>query len=72
MNPIIKELEKELKGKIIFEKIDVDSNPHLAQKYNVMSIPTYVVLVGELEVGRITGATSKENFLSFLNKYLPS
>jgi len=72
MAPIIEELEKELKDKVIFEKIDVDSNPQLAQKYNVMSIPTYIVLVDDLEVDRQIGALPKENFLSFLNKHLPS
>jgi len=72
MAPIVEELENELKGKVVFEKINVDSNPQLAQKYNVMSIPTFIVLVDNVEVDRQIGALSKENFLSFLNKHLQS
>lgn len=72
MAPVISELEVELKDKVIFEKIDVDENPKLAQKYNIFSIPTYVVVKNGQELERIIGVTSKESFLSFLKKHLLS
>lgn len=72
MEPVILELEKELTDKVSFQKIDVDENPEIAQKYGIMSIPTYVILKEEAEVDRIIGATSKENFLDFLKKHLVS
>lgn len=70
MEPVISELEKVLTDKVSFQKIDVDENPEIAQKYGIMSIPTYVILKDDAEVERIIGATSAENFLDFLNKHL--
>ena len=63
MEPVIKELEKELSGKVTIEKINVDEKHETAAKYAVMSIPTYIILKDDKEVDRIIGATSKENLL---------
>lgn len=67
MNPIIEELEKELAGKIEVVKINVDENTEEAAKYGVMSIPTYIVLKDEKEVGRKVGITSKSELLKLIN-----
>lgn len=66
MNPIIEELEKELEGKIEVEKINVDEKAAEAQKYGVMSIPTYIILKDDKEVGRKIGVTSKADLRSLL------
>jgi len=68
MVPVIEELEKELAGKVQFEKINIDQNQEMASKYNVMSIPTYVTVDNGEEKGRLIGATSKEEFLKFAFK----
>ena len=44
MDPVVEELSEEYKEKAVFGKVNVDENPSLAQKYGVMSIPTFVVL----------------------------
>jgi len=69
MNPIIDEMEKELKGKVEFERIDVDQNQERAAEYQVMSIPTYIIEKDDKEAERIVGATQKDNFLKTLAKY---
>jgi len=69
MNPIIEELEKELKGKVEFEKINVDENQQKASQYQVMSIPTYIIVKDGKEQDRIIGATQKENLVKVLSKY---
>ncbi len=68
MEPIIEDLKKELSGKIEIQKIDVDQKQNLTAKYQVMSIPTYVIEKDGKEVGRIIGATSKDNLLSAITK----
>ena len=60
MKPVIDEIEKELAGKIEVKKINVDENQYEANKYGVMSIPTYLVLKDGREVERFVGAQSKE------------
>ncbi len=69
MEPIITELEKELKGKVEFEKINVDENQDKTASYQVMSIPTYIILKSDKEQERIIGATSKDNLLKVIFKY---
>lgn len=66
MNPIIEELEKELGSKVKVEKINVDENSEMASKYGVMSIPTYITLKDDKEVGRKIGVTSKVDLLKLL------
>ena len=66
MEPVIEELEKELAGKVEVVKINVDEKPEEAQKFGVMSIPTYIVLKDEKEVGRKIGVTSKQDLLKLL------
>ncbi len=49
MAPVLEELSGEYDGKVGFYAIDVDENPDLAGKFNVMSIPNLVLLKkGEL------------------------
>ena len=67
MNPIIEELEKELGDKVKVEKYNVDEATDISSKYGVMSIPTYVVLKDDKEVGRKIGVTSKQDLLKLIN-----
>lgn len=67
MEPVLEELEKELKGKVEIEKINVDENPAKASEYGVMSIPTCIILKDGKEVGRKIGVTSKTDLLNMIN-----
>lgn len=67
MEPVIEDLEKELTGKVEVVKINVDEKPQEAAKYGVMSIPTYIILKDEKEVGRRIGVTSKAELLKLLS-----
>lgn len=67
MEPIFEELKKEYQGKVEFVEINVDENSQEAQKYGVMSIPTYIVLKDGKEVGRKIGFTPKEELIKLLN-----
>ncbi|VVB74901.1 Thioredoxin [Candidatus Tiddalikarchaeum anstoanum] len=58
--PIIQELEKEFKGKVSFEKINVDNNQALAGKYGVSGIPTIIIEKDGKIVKRFSELTEKE------------
>ena len=62
----MKELEKELDGKAEIVKVNVDDSQAEAAKYGVMSIPTYIVLKDDKEVGRRIGVTSKDELLKLV------
>jgi len=57
--PVIEELAKEYTGKIVFGKLNVDENPETATKFNIMGIPTLLVMKDGVEVDRIVGVAPK-------------
>ena len=54
-SPIIDALASEYKDKVVIGKVNVDEEPELSQKYNVMSIPTMIIFKDGAEVERKTG-----------------
>ena len=63
-DPILEELEGEWEGKVVFEKIDVDTHQDIANKYQVRSIPTIVIEDDEGVISRFVGVTQKEDLES--------
>lgn len=66
MNPVLEEIEKELKGQFEMIKINVDENSDKASQYGVMSIPTYVIEKDGKEVARKIGMTPKSELVKLL------
>jgi len=66
LEPILEEVEKELNIKLY--KVNVDDYPSLAEKYNILSIPTLLCFKNGSLVGRITGAMSKQRLYSKLKE----
>lgn len=60
VGPIIEELAKEMQGKIIFGKLNVDENPQTSSKHQIMSIPTMLMFKNGNLVDRFVGAMPKE------------
>lgn len=60
--PVTEKLSKEYSGKVKFCKLNVDENPEMAQKYQVMSIPLLLFFEGGQQVDSVLGAVP-ENFL---------
>ena len=67
--PVIEDLAKEMAGKIIFGKLNVDENPQTSMKYHIMSIPTMLVFKNGALVDRFVGAMPKEMLLQKLKPY---
>lgn len=71
MKPVFNELEEKYKGKINFEKVNVDENPTEAQKFSVMSIPTFVIKDKDgKEIDRRMGAVPKDQFEEWVKSHL--
>lgn len=60
MGPVVDKIAQEYEGKAKVGKIDIDKNPDLAGKYNVMSVPTFMVFKQGKIVDTVIGAVSKE------------
>lgn len=64
--PILSDLEKEYEGKAGIIKVDVDNDGELAQRYDVMSIPTLILFKDGKPVGRKTGFLPKPELEKFI------
>lgn len=58
--PILDEIEKEYKGEVIFQRVDIDQEPELAQAFNVDAIPTLLFITPQGEYQTMTGLQSPE------------
>ena len=67
MSPIIDEIAEEGIENLTVGKVNVDDNGELAEKYNVMSIPTIVVFKDGNPVKGFVGVTSKDEIKAVLN-----
>ncbi|MDE0762303.1 MAG: thioredoxin TrxA [Cellvibrionales bacterium] len=68
--PLLEELSDEYAGRIKVCKIDVDSNPETAAKYNVRGIPTLLVFKnGSIEATKV-GALSKSQLVEFVDSFV--
>ncbi len=69
--PTIEELARDMSGKVLVAKLDVDENPKTAEKFQVYSIPTVVLIKDCCEVDRIVGLCPRKQYDSALQKHMP-
>lgn len=70
MAPIVAELAEKYAGKCKVGKCNIDENMDLAQKYRVMSIPTFIVFKNEEAVSVTVGAVNKNELEEKVNQAL--
>jgi thioredoxin 1 len=68
--PVIDELAKEHAGELVFGKLNVDENPQTATRFNVMSVPTILILKNGEEADRIVGALPKPTIQQRIREHL--
>jgi thioredoxin 1 len=65
MEPVLHEVAQEYDS-IVVGKLNVDENPQVATKYDILSIPTMLVFVDGKISKKIVGAVSKKKLLDEL------
>ncbi len=65
VRPIVEELNRD-QADIKFQIIDVDSEGELARKFQIQSIPTFVLIEDGEEMDRIVGAKTKTDLENFI------
>jgi len=68
MAPYFEAAAKDLKGKVNFGKIDAEHESELAQRFQVMSIPTLIFFKDKEQVERTVGAIDKAAILAKIKK----
>ena len=69
MNPIINELSEKFKGKMEFGKVNIEDNQELAQKFDVVSIPNFILFKDGKQIGQFIGSMPFEDFEKKLKKF---
>ncbi|HZK08032.1 MAG TPA: thioredoxin [Bacteroidales bacterium] len=70
MAPILKEVAAAMGERARIIKIDVDKNPAVAQKYQVMSVPTLMVFKNGQSLFRQSGVMQAPPIIDMLTKML--
>jgi putative thioredoxin len=60
LSPILERVVRELAGRLVLAKVDVDANPQLSQAFRAQSIPMVVALVAGQPVPLFTGAVPEQ------------
>jgi thioredoxin 1 len=68
--PVLEEIASEHADKLVIAKINIDENPEIAQRYQIMSIPTMSVFSGGEVVKSIVGAKPKAAILRDLEGFV--
>jgi len=68
--PVLEEIANENADKITVAKVNIDENPEIARRYQIMSIPTMSVFSGGEVVKSIVGAKPKAALLRDLEGIL--
>ncbi len=66
MSPVVDEIAEEMKDEVKVCKINIDEEQNLAVKYNVMSIPTFIVIKEGREIGRSVGVQDKAEIVNMI------
>ncbi len=69
MAPVIEELANELSD-VTIAKLNVDDHPALAQRYNILSIPTFLIFKGGQVVDQFAGSMPKEALKARIEKHV--
>ncbi len=68
--PVLEDIAKEHAGRIQIAKLNVDDNPNIARRYDVMSIPTLLVFDDGEVKKRLVGAKGKAQLLEELSEFI--
>jgi thioredoxin 1 len=68
--PILEEIADEHGDRVRIAKLNVDENPDVARRFDVMSIPTLIVFQDGQPAKRMVGAKGKGQLLQELSEFL--
>lgn len=70
LGPVLEKLAREMNGKFVLAKIDIDQNPEIADAFQVQSVPTVLLLKGGKPVDGFAGAQPEDKVRAMLEKHV--
>jgi thioredoxin 1 len=68
--PIVDDLATQYKDKLKVAKLNVDESSQVAMKYQVTSIPTFILFKNGQVADRVLGALPRSEFIKFIDRNL--
>ena len=65
--PVLDQVAKEMQGKAVVGKIDIDNEQKTAAQFQITSVPTMVLFKDGKEVGRLVGLRTADAVKEFIN-----
>ncbi|HAU66659.1 MAG: Thioredoxin [Candidatus Uhrbacteria bacterium GW2011_GWF2_39_13] len=69
MSPIVESLAMEMED-VIVGKVNVDEHSSIAQKFNILSIPTFIIFKGGQVVDQFSGSMSRDQLREKIQRHL--
>jgi len=70
LSPVIEKLSKEMRGKVVFAKLNTDENMLTASRYGIMSIPTLLLFKNGKLVDKSIGALPPDMLRDWIERYI--
>lgn len=69
--PEVNAFAKEMEGKLVVRKVDIDRSPLLARELRIQSVPTFMVFLQGRPVDAVVGAIGKKKLREMVDPFLP-
>lgn len=66
LDRILEEVILNYKNKVKFVKIDIEENEKLTKQYDILSVPTLILLKNDKEIWRESGSITKDDVIKEL------
>jgi thioredoxin 2 len=68
VSPVLEGLAEDMAGRLKLVKVNVDESPGLARRFAVQGIPSMLIMVGQREIARQTGAAPEHVLRSWIEE----
>ena len=68
--PVLEDIAKDQVGRVTIAKLNVDDNPEIARRFDVMSIPTLLLFKDGEVAHKMVGAKGKSQLLAEIEPHL--
>jgi thioredoxin 1 len=68
MGPIVDDLATDFEDKVKFGKVNIDDNPEITAKFEISSVPTFVLMKEGTILEKISGALTQEELKEIIEK----
>ncbi len=69
--PEVAAFAREMEGKVIVRKVDIDRSPLLARELRIQSVPTFMIFQQGRPVDAVVGAIGKKKLREMVDPFLP-